>query len=343
MDSLRVNQTACIPMMHSSIAASYVGLLGELGAPVENGLERAGLPVVPIVTGSGFVPCKPLFAWISDQAERQGIDDFGLRAVKRTGLAGLQSRLVTDIAQSPTLLTAMHLLCRRVAQASSHAGMWLDEQGDEVRFCMHGSFSPDTPGQSEMVWWALGSMCNVVRLFAGPVWIPKTVGVVGSEEVGGFAESCFDVSGFAREQPFWWISVPRYMLVYPRHHLMEQPSWDGRSPEDPPPDLAASVRYLLRQYRGGAYPRVDEMAEITAMPLPELVGHLAAAGQEYPTLVEEARFEWARERLGDPAMSIGEVAAEAGYRDPIRFAQAFRRFTGMSPSEYRAVNPPDAA
>lgn len=343
MDTPRDIRTACIPMMHSSIAASYVSLLDELGAPLEAGLERAGLPVGTITAGTGFVPCKPLFQWIRDEGRRQGIDDFGLRAVKRAGLTALQSGLVADVAESPTLLAAMRLLCDRVAQASSHARMWLVEQHDGMRLCMRGSFSPDTPGQGEMVWWALGSMCNVVRLFAGPVWVPRTVGVVGSGEVGDFAESCFNVSGFVRGEPCWWISVPRYMLAYPRHHLMEAPRRDGPLLENPPRGFARSIHYLLRRYRGSGYPCADRMAEIADIPLHELVEQLTAAGLNYAEMVEEARFEWARERLIDSTVPIAAVAAEAGYRDPEHFARAFQRFTGMTPGEYRAANPPETA
>lgn len=324
-------------MMHTSIAASYADLLAGLGVPVEAGLERARLPVAAIVEGKGFVPCRQLFAWISDAGRRHGIDDFGLRAVKRTGLAGLQTGLVTDIAESPTLLAGMHLLCRRVGQTSSHASMWIEEEDDGVRVCLRGSFSADTPGQSEMVWWALGCLCNVARLFAGPVWVPKEVGVVGSGGAGDFAENLFCVPGFATEQPYWWIALPRYMLAYPRHHLIEPPKTTGARPEDPPSGFAAAVRHLLRLYRGDGFLRPDEMADVAGFSVPELEQQLATEGQTYSRLVDETRFELARERLADTTMPIDDVAVEAGYGGAEQLSRAFRRFAGMSASEYRAL------
>lgn len=47
------------------------------------------------------------------------------------------------------------------------------------------------------------------------------------------------------------------------------------------------------------------------------------------------RFEHARERLADRAMSLAEVAADAGFADQSHLTRTFKRFSGMTPSEYR--------
>jgi transcriptional regulator GlxA family with amidase domain len=43
----------------------------------------------------------------------------------------------------------------------------------------------------------------------------------------------------------------------------------------------------------------------------------------------------AAELLRTERLSVREVAARVGYRQPAQFAKAFRRHLGLAPSEYR--------
>jgi AraC family transcriptional regulator len=47
------------------------------------------------------------------------------------------------------------------------------------------------------------------------------------------------------------------------------------------------------------------------------------------------RFEHARARLADRTMTLAEIAADAGFADQSHLTRTFKRFSGMTPSEYR--------
>lgn len=47
------------------------------------------------------------------------------------------------------------------------------------------------------------------------------------------------------------------------------------------------------------------------------------------------RMERAAELLGDPELTVRDVARRVGYRQPAQFAKAFRRHHGTTPSRYR--------
>lgn len=47
------------------------------------------------------------------------------------------------------------------------------------------------------------------------------------------------------------------------------------------------------------------------------------------------RFERARARLADRDTTLAEIAAEVGFADQSHFTRTFKRFSGMTPSEYR--------
>lgn len=52
--------------------------------------------------------------------------------------------------------------------------------------------------------------------------------------------------------------------------------------------------------------------------------------------VIESRIRYAQELLHDRKLSVKEISYTAGYRNEAHFTRQFRKFTGMSPTEYRA-------
>ncbi|WP_150305436.1 helix-turn-helix domain-containing protein [Pseudomonas saliphila] len=48
----------------------------------------------------------------------------------------------------------------------------------------------------------------------------------------------------------------------------------------------------------------------------------------------------AQERLRSPRISVQQVADEQGYADPSSFSHAFKRWTGVSPVQFRRAARP---
>jgi AraC family transcriptional regulator of adaptative response / methylphosphotriester-DNA alkyltransferase methyltransferase len=81
---------------------------------------------------------------------------------------------------------------------------------------------------------------------------------------------------------------------------------------------------------------LDDVARRVATSRRQLQRAYAEIGRttfrEHLTRVRMAR---AAELLGSQALTVREVAASVGYRQPAQFAKAFRRCHGVAPSEYR--------
>jgi len=126
------------------------------------------------------------------------------------------------------------------------------------------------------------------------------------------------------------------------------------------PELAAHNDDLARKYLAqiGKTTLVDRvssalMERLSGDPSPAAIGaalgmsarslqrQLKAYGTSYAEIREAMRRDLARAYLRDRTLSITEIAFLLGFEDSSAFARAFRRWTGLSPSESRAQSMPE--
>jgi AraC-like DNA-binding protein len=80
---------------------------------------------------------------------------------------------------------------------------------------------------------------------------------------------------------------------------------------------------------------MDDVAGTFGMHRRTLDRHLQKHGLHYGELVASVEAETARQLLRETDMQVQQVAESLHYSSAANFATAFRRWTGMTPSEYR--------
>lgn len=101
-------------------------------------------------------------------------------------------------------------------------------------------------------------------------------------------------------------------------------------------DLAARCKsYLLHQLTSGA-PIESDLATAMGMSRRTLQRRLGGLGLSYQQLLDETRHDLARRYLACASESITEVAFLLGFSEQSAFCRAFKRWTGQSPTAYRA-------
>ena len=99
--------------------------------------------------------------------------------------------------------------------------------------------------------------------------------------------------------------------------------------------VARCQAHLLDQLCSGEVSE-DVMAEQLHMSRRTLQRKLAVADLTYQKLVDDTRRDLAMRHLEDPRHSVTDVTFLLGFSQQSAFTRAFKRWTGMSPSEYRA-------
>jgi AraC-like DNA-binding protein len=63
--------------------------------------------------------------------------------------------------------------------------------------------------------------------------------------------------------------------------------------------------------------------------------HLQANGSSYQELLDELRFERAKQMLQEDELPIYRIAEELGFSETASFRHAFSRWSGVAPSQFR--------
>lgn len=84
-------------------------------------------------------------------------------------------------------------------------------------------------------------------------------------------------------------------------------------------------------------PTMDVLAAELGVSPRTLRRRLANEGTDYETVADELRQALAEALLATTTLTLAEVSERLGYSEPSTFARAFRRWKGMSPSEYRCA------
>ncbi|MGH7438623.1 MAG: helix-turn-helix domain-containing protein, partial [Polyangiaceae bacterium] len=99
--------------------------------------------------------------------------------------------------------------------------------------------------------------------------------------------------------------------------------------------VAGRLQHYLRAVPLARLPEIAAAARALGLSERSLRRRLTAEGTSYRDAVRAALEASAGRMLRDPAHSIKQVAAALGFADDAAFHRAFKRWTGMTPGDYR--------
>lgn len=99
--------------------------------------------------------------------------------------------------------------------------------------------------------------------------------------------------------------------------------------------LPEQVRAYVRGALQSHHCSVERCAKKLNMSVRTLQAQLHHQGFKFSDLVEAQRVELAKSCLRQPQLSLDDVAARLGYAEQCSFGRAFKRWTGLTPKQYR--------
>ncbi len=328
-----------IPLTRASQLFHVTATLERLGVSAERALREARLPMWHYCDPHDLIPAHHIYELIDRAARITGQRNLGLLVGQDNSVATLGDfgRL---IASSLTTYDSFKTSCRLIHVHTSTALNWLTEAGDDVWFCRSQFRGPDV-GRRQMEQYVLMRLIEHVGMGAGAAWRPAKICLQSREAPDGELREALGDPEIYSGQDFTAIAVPRALLAQPLRRNGVSAS-NGQQDEDallrrgaPAHGFVDTLRQLAGTLLKEQPPQIRTMAEITGLSVRSLQRRLAAANLTYSQLIDQARFQAARGLLEDADNRITDIGMELGYSDSAHFTRAFKRWAGVTPSEYR--------
>ena len=314
-------------------------VLRKLGADPAAVLAEAGVDLALFDDPGNLISYAARGRLISHCVAATGCREFGLLLGQHNGLhsLGLVGLLVK---YSPDVGTALRSLVRHFYLHARGAALDLAVDGDFAALNF-GTYQPHVEAADQVGDGAVATMCNIMRALCGPDWAPAEVRFVHREpqDVGPFrrffrAPLRFDAEQYGLVFAADWLNRPLpgtdpelSRLLYKQIEAIE-----ARHGDDFPAQVRSVLRTALLTGQAGA----AQVAALFSMHIRTLHRRLTAFGTRFQELVDEGRFEIARQMLEDSSMDVTRIAELLDYADASAFTRAFRRWSGTTPARWRA-------
>jgi AraC-like DNA-binding protein len=287
------------------------------------------------------IPFSQFVAFYEEGARLTGDDAFGLHVGERAE-PELFDVLGYVVVHSPTFGEAINRLIRYHSIWSDGAFYDLDVSGSQARLAYEyaDGLIDARRHDCEMT---LSILVSFARRGTGVDWAPREVSfrhsrpksIVEHQRIfrrqihfdRPVNELVFDSSLLALPM---MKADPGLCVILDRHAqelLSRRPRADG---------LANQVRQLLSEALNvGDDPRIETISQKLGVSVRTLQRKLKEEGRSHQDLLDEMRCELSRRYLQEPKLAICEVAYLLGFSEPSAFHRAFRRWTGITPKEFR--------
>ncbi|WP_428355164.1 helix-turn-helix domain-containing protein [Methyloprofundus sp.] len=334
-----------IALHKTTIIRPFTDYLNQVVAPVERILRLVKLPALALDDPDYYISSLAFWAFVEKMATIEGIPDLGFLVGKHFGANSLDPNYRKVLANTPSLYHALIKTCLAVNTGTSRSHMLVySVRPGSTQFCHRTSYGVKHSNQQRMEWFALAAMIAIVQEFTGPLWRPKEIGLMSSHAPSNLIREYLPNGLFRSNQIYGHINIETPLLSLPpltknnKRFVEPDPTLKLSTLGVPAVDFIGSLKQALQAHLIEGTPKIELAAEMTGTSVRTLQRELAKTKLSYIKLLAQARFDTASRLLQDNNLRVDEIAFRLGYQDASHFARAFRRSSGMSPTEYRKAS-----
>lgn len=313
-------------------------LLAKLGADPASVLREAGVDVKLFDDPDNLISYAARSRLLRHCVAATGCRHFTHLLCRHAGLhsLGLVGLLVK---YSPDAGTALRSLVRHYHLHARGAAVDLTVEREQATLSF-GVYQAQVEATDQVGDGAVTIMFNAMRALCGRAWKPLEIQFAHRkpQDVEPYRRYFqvplrFDAEQYAVVFPARWLdkSLPEADLEVRRLLQKQIDAIELDHGDDFPAQVRSVLRTALLTSQAGA----DQVAALFSMHSRTLNRRLQAFGTSFRTLVDEGRFEIARQMLENSAMHVGEIAEMLNYADASAFTRAFRRWSGVAPAHWR--------
>jgi AraC-like DNA-binding protein len=325
-------------MVRIGTTLGLLKVLRNMGEDPIRLLAEAGADLALFDNPENWVSYAERNHWVAHCVERTGCRHLGLLSgqlndLHSLGLVGLLVKYSPDVESALRSLVRYFHLHVRGAVTTLHV---------EGRSAMFGfeTYVSGAEANDQIEDAALAASFNILRALCGPEWNATEVRFAHRkpENVRPFREFFRAPLLFDDEK-----NAVVFHSSWMRHRLPEDDpdvrqllekqveALEVKFGDEFPEQVRAVLRTALLTDHGNA----DQIASLFSMHSRTLHRRLTAMGTSFRELVDQIRFEIARQMLADTDADVSHVANVLDYADSSAFTRAFRRWSGTTPAQWR--------
>lgn len=216
---------------------------------------------------------------------------------------------------------------------ASSASLTLETSGGRTRFHVRRLASTNVqPAQVDAFW--IGILIAILRKVTGSNWDPSEIlaSVCDTralpDQYHGIRIAEGGVEGPSVAFPSSWLFLPFHRPAGGTHDVNEPSAIAARS-------FVETVRQTLRPHVAEHDLGVARAADLCGLSKRTLQKRLQREGRTLSGVIAELRRDRAIGDLDSTDRAVSDIAARVGYADATVFSRAFKRWTGVSPQQYR--------
>ncbi len=332
--------TPAIPLVKAAFVMPFRIAMANNSVDANRYFRKFRLPSTALDDPDRLVPEKPFWQLINQVAIAEMIPDFGMQVAQAKPWYSIDS-LQPLLHNKRSLRTLLETFCELASSQSNVSDFKLRINGGVCRFENHGQLLVSHDIHMEL--YRVTSMIELVQLATGKNWKPEVVHLMMDRNKVVNKNSILDGCKRVFSQKQTAIAFPSGLLdatigtapddITAGHYGMDETRAVNTIQDKS--DLVNALREIISHYITEDDISIEVIAYIAGLSTRSLQRMMKKHDISYNGLLNEARQQYAVGKLNDPATKISDIAYQLGYSDVAHFTRAFKRWTGIAPSEYR--------
>jgi AraC-like DNA-binding protein len=332
-------QTLAPGYIHLGVSKEIGPILQALGVDPDPVIRVAGLDPSLFDDSTNVIPFAALGRLYTQCVVRTGCAHFGLLVGRRASILslGLVGRLMRH---STTMGDAVRALVSNLS-TQDRAVVPSLTISDGTVLLTYATYQAESTSAEQILDAAVGVTVNIVRTLCGSDWRPSEVLLPRAAPADQAPYRHHFRAPVRFNQESATIVFPALDLDLPiagadpmLRAMLEEKIQQSKGAQGC--EFSDDIRRLLRTRLTSNRCSADDIAELLVMHRRTLSRHLKSSGKGYRAITNEIRFEIARQLLQDTHVPLGQIAAALGYSEASAFTRAFRRWSGRTPTAWRA-------
>ena len=322
-----------VPLVRAAILVPVVAAYEAQGNSADKILTAHGIDAAQLMDQNAFITHDTAYI-VYEEIARSTQPDFAAKVAQSLNWQ-IFAPMAPELNEAVTLGDFITRFTTAVARESNAVSQSLLVEGEYAYYAVKRGFQPSvSPGQSDAFQVALwiGLLHRVLDFRWDPgqvivqVYDPRAL----PKEFYGINPIKCNAQGFSFRFPSAWLShrISPDLLATPQGPPM------GRE-LSAPVDTLASVANVLRRHLGDPEFNVEAAASACGYNADTLNRRLAAYGKTISAVIADLKRAEAEAALEHGTKTIAEIAQRLGYSDATAFSRAFKKWNGVSPSNFR--------